>query len=140
LTLAFLEVGGFLVIRRIATVCTLVLALAAAPAFADGHYRLHTQMKGGSATSSRHRGGCVVAARSHAELGVTCHGRSKATLVYTFSTGHDRVYGKAMSWIHAYGHVHVSRSTRTSDHTIRVTVTISGGNVTVDSVCVTYYA
>ncbi len=127
-------------IRRIAMLLTLVLALTAAPAFAGTQYRLHTQMKGGSATSSRHRGGCGVASRSHGELAVTCHGRSKATLVYTFSTGHSRAYGKPMSWIHAYGHVHVSRSTRVSGHAIRVTVTIAGGSVTVDSVCVTYYA
>ena len=129
-------------LRRIIMLATLVLALSAAPALADSHhYHLHTQMVVGSQTSSRQSGGCAIAS-SHGALTVSCRGREKATFVYTFSTGLQSVHGTPMGWAYAYRspHTDVDASAKVSGRTIRVTVTVSDGTATIDSVCVSYYA
>ena len=121
---------------------TLLLALGAAPASAsDHHYHLHTLMANASATSSRQRGGCTVAAGSHSSLSVRCpDGHAKATLVYTFSTGGRSVVGRAWGWAYAHGHADVDSSITVTGHTIRLTVTVSRGTASISSVCVRYYA
>jgi hypothetical protein len=121
---------------------SLVLALSAAPALADNcQYHLHSQMVSGSQTSSRQSGGCSIAS-SRGALTVGCRGREKATLVYTFSTGRYAVHGTPMGWPYASRsyHTDVEVSAKVSGTTIRVTVTVSGGTATIDSVCVGYYA
>lgn len=118
---------------------TVVLALSAAPAFAHT-VTLHTQTASGSATSSRQSGGCRFTAGSHGSLVVSCSGREKATLVYTFSSGSYAVHGTPMGWPYAQGRADVDTSTTASGRTIRLTVTVARGSATISSVCVSYYA
>jgi len=118
---------------------TLVLALSAAPAFAHTA-TLHTKMASGSSTSSRQSGGCSITAGSHDSLAVSCQGRGKATLVYTFSSGRHPVHGQPMGWPYAVGWAHVDASTTATGHTIHLTITVSHGTVTISSVSVSYYA
>ena len=125
-------------LRRLILISTLALLLGAAPAFAHG-CRLNTQMAVGTATSSRQNHGCAITNGAHDSLVVSCSGRSKATLAYTF-TSSTPVQGKAMGWPYVYGHAHWGSSTTVSGRTIRLTVTVSGGTVTIGSVCVSYYA
>lgn len=128
-------------LRRIIALSTLVLALTAAPAFAQSHswYRLYTQMASGSSTTSRQAGGCTLTDGSHGSLTVACTGREKATLVYTFQSSRP-VHGQAMGWAYAWGYARVSATPKVSGHTIRLTVTVSGGTATIGSVCVSYYS
>jgi hypothetical protein len=129
------------VLRRISLLTTLALALTAAPALADSyHYHLQTQMAPGSATSSRKSGGCSIANGSHGTLAVSCRGKAKATLVYTFSSGSHAVHGQAMGWAYPSGHAETHVATSTKGSTIRLTLTVTNGSLTVGSVCVSYYA
>ena len=123
-------------LRRISLLATLVLTLAAAPAYASTS--LHTQMASGSATSARRSGGCAIAT-DHGALSLTCTGRAKATLTYTF-TSRSAVSGRPVGWVYAWGRADVDVSATASGRTIHVTVTVSGGSVTIHSVCVSYYA
>ena len=128
-------------LRRITMLATLVLALTAAPAFAST-YTLHTQMASGVDTSSRQSGGCHISPGSHGSLVVACRGHEKATLTYTFSSGRRPVHGRPMgwAWYSRSWYTTVGVSTKATGRTIRVTVTVSGGTATVDSVCVSYYS
>jgi hypothetical protein len=126
------------VFRRISVLATLVLALAAGPAYASHSATLHTQMASGSATSSRQSGGCAIAT-DHGALSVTCHGRAKATLTYTF-TSRSSVSGRPVGWVYTWGHADVDTSAKAGGRTIHVTLTVSAGSVTIHSVCVSYYA
>ena len=124
--------------RRLILLSTLALLLGATPAFADG-YRLHTQMAVGSRTSLRQNHGCSIANGTNDSLVVGCGGAAKATLFYTF-TSVRAVNGKAMAWVEASGHAHLVSSAAVSGRTVRVKVSVSGGTVTIGSVCVSYYA
>lgn len=123
-------------LRRIILLSTLVFALCAAPAYA---YTLHTQMAAGTDTSSRQSGGCAIAGGAHDSLTVTCQGQAKATLVYSFSS-RSPVRGKPMGWVYAYGRADVEVSTKAAGHTIKMTVTVDDGSITISSACVSYYA
>jgi hypothetical protein len=126
------------VLRRILVLATLVLALTAVPAYASHSASLHTQMASGSATTSRKSGGCTIAT-DHGALSVTCHGRAKATLTYTF-TSRSSVSGRPVGWVYSWGHADVDTSAKADGRTIHVTLTVSDGSVSIHSVCVSYYA
>ena len=123
-------------LRRISLLATLVLTLAAAPAYAST--TLHTQMASASATSARKSGGCSIASDSGA-LSLTCKGKATATLTYTF-TSRSPVSGRPVGWVYAWGQADVDVSAKASGRTILVTVRVSGGSVTIHTVCVSYYA
>lgn len=127
-------------LRRLIPLSMLLLALGAAPALADGNYRLHTQMAAGSSTSSRQAGGCSIRNGSHSTLVVSCSGGSTAKLGYTFATGSLRVQGSPMGSPYLVGHAHTKVATTATAHTVHVAITISGGTATIGSVCVSYYA
>jgi hypothetical protein len=128
----------FPMFRRSILMALVGLALAASPALADCQW--HSQMKQGTATTSRDVGtGCSVRPGYHwGSLLVTCSPHHHASLTYLFP---GKVYGHARVGVDAWGWAKVSNVVKASSSSIQVTLTVAGpGTTQVDSVSVGYYA
>ena len=125
-------------LRRMIALALAGLAVAAPPALASPHW--NTQIKNASATASRAAGGCSFDQGSRAgSLLVTCPDNHRATLVYVFATSHS-AQGTPMVGVTGFGWARVSRSTKVSSKSIRVTLTVYGdASVQLNTVSVCYY-
>lgn len=125
--------------RRIFVLAVVGLVVTASPALAA--YRWHSQMKQGSATTSRKAGGCSIRAGSDAgSLRIACASHHSASLTYVFPHSHG-LHGDPSVGIDSWGTAKLKSAVKVSRASIQVTLTVSGpGTRQVDSVSVGYYA